>query len=142
MSARWASVPLVLGLALGAVACNGSDGNGKPSPSGALGVVTEEDAQAAVDGLCRMQRLKANELDLANGIFYDQVHQELHVISAATEKRDRVASANLLVAKEQMEDDVRAKDVLPESFGSDVGALIRATLDALHAVDLPVKGCG
>ena len=142
MLTRLASVTLVVVLSLGAVACDGSQGTGKPSPSGALGVVTREDAQAAVDGLCRMRPLQPNELDQANSIFYDRVHEELHVIASATEKRDRVASANLLVAKEKMEDDIRSKDVLPESYGADAETLIRATLDALFAVHLPVKECG
>ncbi len=142
MPARVGSVALVLCIVLGAVACGRSKLNGKPPPSGALGVVTQEDAQAAVDGLCRMRGLQPNQLDQANGIFYDRVHEELHVIAAATEKDDRVASANLLVAKEQMESDLRAKDVLPESYGTDVDTLTRATLAALRAVVLPVKGCG
>ena len=142
MLARVGSVALVLIITLGAAACARSDGNGKPSPSGELGVVTQEDAQAAVDGLCRMHGLQPDQLDAANGVFYDRVHEELHVIAAATQKDDRVASAHLLVAKERMEDDLRSKGVLPESYGADVDALTRATLAALRAVDLPVKGCG
>lgn len=125
-------------------ACGGSGGGGStpaPSgPSGALGVVTVAAARVAVEGLCAMRTTFANDIEKANGVFYDQTHEELHVIAAATEEKDRTVAARLLQAKEKVEADLTDLQV-PDTFVEDVDALLSATQDALRTIGVSVPGC-
>lgn len=117
-----------------------SDGPSPTGPSGSLGVVTEEAARAAVRGLCEMQGERSSDLEAANAAFFNESHEELHVIAAATEVVDRAAAGRLLVTKERVESDL-ARSHLPDSFVPDVAELIGATLAALEAIDVDVPAC-
>ncbi len=110
-------------------------------PSGSLGVVTQEDAAAAIEGLCRVRETFGSDPAGAASTFENDVHQELHVIAAATETVDRTAAGALLQTKERVESDL-AEDLLPTSFGADVDALIAATSRALQAIGLGAPACG
>jgi hypothetical protein len=149
MSARRERGSIVLAILLSFMflafaACRSSGGGGAsptPSgPSGALGVVTIDAASTAVQGLCTMRSTDANDLRDANGVFYDKTHDELHVIAAATEVKDRTLAAHLLQAKEKVEADLTDEKV-PEGFVDDIDALLSATQDALQAIGLTVPGC-
>ncbi len=135
-----------LTLAIGAVlaSCHLRAGENFPSPwpSGALGVVTQDAANRAVRGLCEMETTFANDPHGANAVFYDQAHQELHVIAAAAEVRDRAAAGDLLQTKEKVEADLRSQRVSATTFPEDVRALLMATRDALHAIGLTGPVCG
>ncbi len=123
---------------------SGGGGGGSPTPSGpsgALGVVTVADATTAVRGLCTMKTMPISNSDAPNGIFYDTVHEELHVIAAATEVKDRVAAGDLLQAKEKMESDLLERP-LPSSYAADAKALEQATRAALASIGLSVPACG
>jgi hypothetical protein len=136
----------VIALLVVAVASCGSNGGGGGSPtpndpSGALGVVTLADATAAVRGLCTMRTMPISNPDAANGIFYDTVHEELHIIAAATQVKDRAAAGDLLQAKEKMESDL-LEHPLPSSYPADAKALAQATRAALASIGLSVPACG
>jgi hypothetical protein len=62
------------------------------------------------------------------------------VIAAATEVRDREATAGLLEAKQRVEADL-AETELPQDFAADVEALIEATRAALGAIGLEAPAC-
>lgn len=120
----------------------GGGGSPTPSgPSGALGVVTLADATSAVRGLCTMKTMPTSNPDAANGIFYDTVHEELHVIAAATQVKDRAAAGGLLQAKEKMESDLLGHP-LPSSYPADAKTLEQATRAALASIGLSVPACG
>jgi len=119
----------------------GSDGEtGPASPSGALGIVTEEAADRAVAGLCEMHTMPPGDRDAANRVFYDRSHDELHVIAAATQGEDPAVAGRLLRAKERVEADLRPER-LPGGFVRDLDALIAATSDALVAIGLEAPFC-
>lgn len=107
-------------------------------PSGSLGVVTAEGAADAVGAMCQMRR--SLNRDEANALFFDRVHQTLHVLAAATQVVDRIPAAGLLEAKQAVEADLQA-ETMPQSFSADVADLLGATRDALATVDLPDPGC-
>jgi hypothetical protein len=139
LPARVASVVLLTVTACSTSADTGS--NATPSgPSGALGVVRLPAAREAVTTLCRIKTDEGLDRETANGAFYDQAHQTLHVIAAAVEVRDRTAAAELQVAKQRVEQDL-LDDPLPASFTADVEALVRTTRRALSAVRIDVPGC-
>lgn len=117
-----------------------SDGSNPTGPSGSVGVVTVEAAGAAVRGLCEIHSELSSDLEAANAAFFNEAHEELHVIAAATEVVDRAAAGRLLVAKERVESDL-ARSHLPDSFVPDVAELIGATLAALEAIDVDVPAC-
>ena len=120
----------------------GPGGSPVPSgPSGSLGVVTLADATSAIEGLCTMISIPTSNPDSANGIFYDTVHEELHVIAAATQVKDAVSAGTLLQAKERMESDLLGHP-LPRTYPADAKALEQATRDALSAIGLSVPACG
>jgi len=126
--------------ALVLVACGSSGETGPASPSGALGIVTEEAADRAVSGLCRIRTTLAKDRDAANRIFYDRSHEDLHVIAAATQGEDPAVAGRLLQAKERVEADL-APNRLPGGFVRNLDALIAATRDALGAIGLEAPGC-
>lgn len=136
---------VIVGIVVALAACgsNGGGGGSAPpsGPSGALGVVTLADATAAVRGLCTMKTMPVSNPDAANGIFYDTIHEELHVIAAATQVRDPVAAGDLLQAKQKMESDL-LEHPLPSSYPADAKALGQATRAALASIGLSVPACG
>ena len=126
----------------GLVACAGG-GADDPSPaasgpSGSLGVMTAEGGSRTLDALCDLRA--ATDRGRANALFFDEAHQALHVLAAATETVDRVPAAGLLETKQIVEADLQA-DTLPTAFPDDVGALLEATRTALETVDLPAPRC-
>lgn len=141
--ARFAVGAFALAIAVVTDSCHLRAGENFPSPwpSGALGVVTQDAANRAVRGLCEIDTTFANDPHDANAVFYDRTHQELHVIAAAVEVRDRTVAGSLLLAKERVEADLRSP-VKPTTFSEDVSALLTATRDALHAIRLTSPTCG
>lgn len=121
-------------------ACGSSGETGPASPSGALGIVTEEAADRTVSGLCRIRTTLAKDRDGANRVFYDRSHDELHVIAAAAQGEDPAVAGRLLQAKERVEADLRPER-LPGGFVQNLDALIAATRDALGAIGLEAPRC-
>jgi len=111
-----------------------------PAPSGELGVVTPEAASAAVLGLCDVRSGLSTDPQGAVATFENQVHEELHVIAAATEVRDREAAATLLQAKEKVEADL-ADPATAAGSGADIDALLSAVRSALTAIGLSGPDC-
>lgn len=103
--------------------------------------MTLADATATVRGLCDMKTIPTTDPDSANGIFYDQVHEELHVIAAATQEKDRVAAGRLLQAKEKVEADL-LDHPLPDPYPADAKALEQAARAALEVIGLSAPACG
>ena len=134
--------PLVV-IALGTAACGGYGGGPTPSPqpavSGSGGTFTASDASAVVSGVCELQDPQIG-LDRANTIFFERVHEHLHVLAAAVEPIDRNVSADLFEAKEKVELDL-AEDALPASYSGDVKSLLGAVGAALDDAGLPSRGC-
>jgi len=126
--------------ALVVVSCGSSGETSPASPSGALGIVTEEAAERAVSGLCQIRTTLAKDRDAANRVFYDRSHDELHVIAAATQEGDPAVAGRLLQAKERVEADLRPER-LPGGFVRNLDALLAATRDALGAIGLEAPGC-
>jgi hypothetical protein len=121
--------------------CGGSPDAGpspSPLPSGSLGVVIPDAAAEAVLGLCDLTAV--TDRDAAATVFFDRSHQTLHVVAAATEVVDRTAAANLLIAKQAVEEDLR-RPILPGGFSADVEALLSATREALAAIGLDAPAC-
>ncbi|MBI2238486.1 MAG: hypothetical protein HYU54_08190 [Actinobacteria bacterium] len=136
---RRARIRTAVGVAAATIliaACGSSGGQPTPTPSG----VTVDAATTAVRGLCDMRNRYADDLERANGPFYDAAHETLHAIAAAAEEKDRVAAAKLLEAKEKVESELRF-DVLPDVFPDDVGKLIDATRAALDVLGIDVPAC-
>lgn len=128
--------PVVLTAILGLAAC-GSETQVAPNPAG--GELAEH-ARRATDGLCTIAGGFTEDLEGASGAFYDRAHDSLHEIAATVEDVDRAVAARLLVAKERVEEDLRAP-TLPETFAEDVAELLGTTRDALAALDLPAPDC-
>jgi hypothetical protein len=126
----------VLSLALVAGACAGSEE--RPAASGALGPVTQADADRAVAGLCDI--VGATERAPANAAFQDRAHATLHAVAAAAEEVDRAAAAALLLTKQRVEADL-AEPVLPAGFAADVEALLAALDGALEVIGLHTPAC-
>jgi hypothetical protein len=132
-------------LLIGAAACLMACGEATPdpptsasAPSGSLGVMTAASATQTVEALCELRG--AVDREAADATFFDLAHEPLHVLAAATERVDRIATAELLEAKQVVEGDLRS-DELPTTFGDDVAALLVATRRALDAVGLPAPSC-
>ncbi|MEW6059130.1 MAG: hypothetical protein AB1551_03135 [Actinomycetota bacterium] len=138
-----AAIPALVPLCV-LVACSSSGEDAEtptPSgPSGALGVVTRQAANAVVQGLCVMRSTYANDLEQANAVYYERVNDDLRVIVAAAEIRDQSVVAVLLQARERVKRDLTSLQA-PEGFADDVGALLSATRDALEVIGLPTPGC-
>ena len=117
-----------------------NDGGGEPTPlpSGSLGIVTPESAEKAVLGLCDL----VHETDIveANTAFLDRSHETLHVIAAAADVVDRVASSALLEAKQQIEADL-AEPAVPGGFAVDMRFLLQAVRAALDVIGLDPPAC-
>jgi hypothetical protein len=143
MRGRRECVAWVVAAGLALAACGGYGGADQvttPSalPSGSLGVVTSDAALSAVQGLCDVR--DAPDAPAASATFYDRTHQELHVIAAATEERDRAKAAALLEAMQRVEAELE-RPLLRGGFSADVESLVGATRGALASIGLDAPGC-
>lgn len=139
---RARSAVLALAAVVSLTTCGGGYGHSatypSPLPSGSLGVVTPEGADAAVLGLCDVR--DAPNPSAADSAFFDHTHDELHVIAAATEERDRQAAASLLEAMQRVEAELEAPQPAA-GFSQEVEALLGATRAALGAIGLSAPDC-
>jgi hypothetical protein len=142
MPGRRSAVAALAVVWLGAAGC-GSSGPGEaatpPGPSGSLGVVTQPAVDRAVRALCSMLSGGSDRAGLTDA-FENRAHEELHVIAAATQERDRTAAGAMLVAKERVEADL-AEPSLPRGWRDDDVTLLRRTQDALVAIGLGAPAC-
>jgi hypothetical protein len=134
------SAAAILLTACGGNAAEPSASPATPLPSGSLGVVTADAASAAVLGLCDVRSGLSTDPQGAAATFENEVHEELHVIAAATEVQDREAAATLLQAKEKVEADF-ADPAAGGDAGPDVEALLSAVRSALTAIGLSAPDC-
>lgn len=113
-----------------AVACSGGDSDAAPSDD----VPGEEVAQ----GLCQATAA-AGDPERAEESFA-QVHTELHIVARAIEQKDRSAASRLLMAKQQVEDDLHRRAPAAE-LTPDLRRLFDATRDGLARLDITVAPC-
>ncbi len=102
--------------------------------------MTPEAADRAVGALCSMLALDPPDRARLTSLFEDRAHEELHVIAAATQERDRAAAGRLLVAKERVESDL-AQAEPPPSTPDDARTLLQRTREALVAIGLRAPAC-
>jgi hypothetical protein len=134
-------IVVVLVLALAAAACDGGADGASPSPSppspSAEGV-TQASADEALAGLCQVQA--SSDVATAEAAFLDRSHATLHALAAATSGTARDVSAQLLIAKQRVEGDLRRAS-LPPTFAGDIQALIEATVSTIEALGLDAGSC-
>lgn len=106
-----------------------------PSPSP---VVQIEEAQRAVESLCRLQisGIAEGEAAAAFGV----AHDSLHEIAAAVETLDRSSAARLLEAKSVVEVALEAGDTT-SGFVRFVRVLEDRTIEALTVLGISTRGC-
>lgn len=105
--------------------------NGDEYPEGEL--------QDAAGGLCD-SIAASDDLEEVRIIFLDRVHTALHVIAAGVEDDDRALSAELLRAKQVVEDHLSGRSD-EEALEDDLRALLAVTEDALVALDVDPPSC-
>lgn len=95
----------------------------------------------AVLGLCdSVSRASGNDVQGAEGAFVDRSHGPLHEIAAEVQGVDRPLAADLLVAKNRVEEDFRS-GADSGALLTDFRALLDATANALTALELEVPPC-
>ncbi len=129
-----------------ATACPSPSGPGpsptSPLPSGSLGVVTPGAAAAAVRGLCRAaQEARAGNVLQARAAFFDQAHDELHVIASALELSDREDAARLLEDIQSVEFRYNRPLAADRTLPRDTEALAERTRASLARLGITVPGC-
>lgn len=113
-----------------AAACSSGDSDAAPASD----LPGEEVAQ----GLCQAAAA-AGDPERAEESFA-QVHTELHIVARAIEEKDRTAASRLLMAKQQVEDDLHRRAPASE-LTPDLRSLIDATRDGLARLDVTVTPC-
>lgn len=119
-----------------AAACGSREGI-RTGPSATPAIRTEE-AQSAVEALCRMRSsgIAEGEAAAAFGIAHDAVHE----IAVAVESLDRSSAARLLEAKSVVEAALEAGETTTR-FVRSVRALEDRTIDALTVLGIPILAC-
>lgn len=130
---------------------HGSHGSPEPGPgSGSeptTGPGTTPDAEldpeaVAYLALCEMRALVASgDLDRAEAIFHDEIHEPLHELAEELATSDRGASAALLVAKARVEADLEREPLDAAALGPDVRGLQRAMAAALETAGIDPPAC-
>ena len=110
---------------------------GRTAPS-ASPVVQIEEAQRAVESLCRLQNGGIAEGGAAAA--FGVAHDSLHEIAAAVETLDRSSAARLLEAKSVVEVALEAGDTTSGFVGS-VRVLEDRTVEALTILGISIRGC-
>ena len=115
-------------------------GCGPTVPRGRLGPVTEEASREAVLGLCESRATVERNFPAARDVFFDQAHDELHVIAAAVEEVDRQVAARLLEAMSLLETDF-IQQLETDRTVADLDGLIEATGAGLRRIGLAASAC-
>jgi membrane-bound lytic murein transglycosylase B len=96
-------------------------------------------AEAVAQGLCLAVADSGADPAAAEESFA-RVHSDLHVVARALQQVDRKVAGRLLVAKQQVEDDIRRRAPASE-LTPDLRSLITATEDGFVRLDVTVTPC-
>jgi hypothetical protein len=117
-------------------ACSGGDDDATALPS------AEEQLTMATRGLCEAMDLAADgDVPGAERAFQDRVHAYLHDLADRVATFDRPAAAELLVAKQRVEEALRRPEPGPDEVASLLEELQRELSDAADAAGLPPASC-
>lgn len=130
-------VAAVLLATLVILAACGARERSRTEPSASPAIPTEE-AQLAVESLCRMQDSGIAEGEAAAA--FGVAHDSLHEIAVAIEPFDRSSAARLLEAKSVVEAALEAGH-MTSGFGRSVRVLENRTIDALRVLGISTRAC-
>ena len=130
----------VLSACLFAVALSACSSASARSVSVGSQVVPAGPLETSVAALCDVGTHMPTNLRVAKSTFYNQSHQNLHVIAKALETADRAEAARLLEAMQRVEADFLAQPPPPAVAGH-VQDLTREAGIALRRLSLPAPGC-
>jgi len=120
-------------------ACSGGSSPGPGVEVGGESVPASR-LEAAAGGVCQAaDRLPASPR-AARSVFFGQAHDGLHMIARALQDVDRKAAADLLVAKQAVEDDF-AQGTSPDRLAADLRRLAAATRVGLSRLGVVVPTC-
>lgn len=100
----------------------------------------EEKLQDSLTALCTARNEAATDPEAAQRAFLDRAHLPLHVIGAAVEDEDRGLSAELLEAKQDVEEEFAGK-ADPDELVDRLEDLIGVTVEALEVLQIPASTC-
>jgi len=100
----------------------------------------EEQLVDAVAALCTARNEVANDRDAAYLAFIDRAHIPLHVIAVAVEDENRDLSAELLEAKQSVEEEFAGKSD-PKVLADRLQELLEVTVESLQVLEVPASTC-
>ncbi len=96
----------------------------------------------AAEGICdALVKAEAGEVEDAETIFVNRVHQSLHVIGAAVEDEDRGQAARLLEAKQGVETLFFEEEPDADALVGALGELSDSTTEALATLQISAVTC-
>lgn len=100
----------------------------------------EEQLVDALSAVCTARSEASSDTDAAQRAFLDRAHLPLHVIGAAVEDEDRALAAELLEAKQDVEEEFVGKGD-PDVLVDQLEELLTVTVEALEALEIPASTC-
>lgn len=94
--------------------------------------------KGAIVDLCLALEQSRTDREGAETIFEDRAHPRLHDIARDTEQEDRAAAAELLQAKNRVEENLKSGE---GDLTADLGRLLDASRKALEVLELDPPGC-
>jgi hypothetical protein len=101
--------------------------------------LTPDALTATYSGLCTSRALVETDLDAARDVFYSRSHGTLHLMASELAKTDRPLTAELLEAKNQVEQQLRG--VVPQTAAAALDRLMSISKEALISLGMTSPSC-
>ena len=128
----------VIALAVAAVLLSRSRDVDK-APNAKAGSLSNEELTAAFSALCTSRALVDDDLDAARHVFFSRAHATLHVMASDLSNTDRSLAAELLEAKNRVEQELTG--VGPQTVAAALDHLLSISKQALISLGMSSPSC-
>jgi hypothetical protein len=111
----------------------------KERPEAKSGTLDDQELSAAFSALCTSRTLVDDDLDAARDVFFTRAHATLHVMASELSNTDRPLAAELLEAKNRVEQELTG--VGPQTAAEAIDRLLSISKQALISLGMNSPSC-
>ncbi len=111
----------------------------KEGPDAKSGTLDDQELSSAFSALCTSRTMVDDDLDAARDVFFTRAHATLHVMASELSNTDRPLAAELLEAKNRVEQELTG--VGPQTAAEAIDRLLSISKQALISLGMNSPSC-